>query len=110
MLGGHMDSVQGCYIMTLGVLDECRKLGIGSLLLERTYKEIAYNFNECEIIYLHVVDYNQAAIKFYQKKNDFKYLKVEKNHYEIFDKEYDAEIYFKILEIDQYLPSDMVEF
>ena len=96
--------------MTLGVIDECRKLGIGTILLEKTYRQIAYNFPECTIVYLHVVDYNEAAIKFYQKRNDFKYLKVVKDHYEIFGKDYDAEIYFKILEIDQYLQSEMVEF
>ena len=86
--------------MTLGVIDECRQLGIGTILLEKTYRQIAYSWSECSIVYLHVVDYNQAAIKFYQKRNDFKYLKIVKNHYEIFDKDYDAEIYYKILEID----------
>ena len=26
---------KGCYIMTIGVIDECRKLGIGTLLLQQ---------------------------------------------------------------------------
>lgn len=32
------DESQGCYIMTLGIIDECRKIGLGSLLLEETFK------------------------------------------------------------------------
>jgi len=27
------DDIQGCYIMTLGVIDECRQLGLGTSLL-----------------------------------------------------------------------------
>jgi len=37
-----------------------------------------------------VVDYNKAAINFYTVKNGFRFLKVEKEHYEIFEREYDA--------------------
>ena len=31
------DDTQGLYIMTLGVIDECRKMGIGTQLLEKTF-------------------------------------------------------------------------
>jgi ribosomal protein S18 acetylase RimI-like enzyme len=44
--------------MTLGVLDECRGLGMGSLLLEETYKAVAFGYPDCKVIYLHVIEYN----------------------------------------------------
>ena len=109
-MGGHQDEVQGCYIMTLGVIDEVRKLGIGTILLEKLYRQIAYNYPECGIIYLHVVSYNDSAIKFYKEKNDFKFLRTVQDHYEIFGKEYNAEIYYKIFDVEQYLPNEYVEF
>ena len=53
--------------------------------------------------YLHVVTYNDSGIKFYQKKNKFKAYKIEKDHYEIFDKEYDAVTLYKMLDHKKYL-------
>lgn len=46
------------------------------------------------MIYLHVVDYNESAIRFYER-NDFKMLKRIKDHYVIFDKNYDAYVLYK---------------
>ena len=43
--GTSNEDLCGCYIMTLGVIDECRKLGIGTKLLEQTYKELEQNFD-----------------------------------------------------------------
>jgi len=43
---------------------------------------------------LHVVDYNETAIRFYEK-NNFRTLKRLKNHYLILGKEYDALILYK---------------
>ena len=34
MYYGQFDDIEGCYIMSLGVIDECRKFGIGTLLIE----------------------------------------------------------------------------
>ena len=42
--GGQFDDMEGCYIMTIGVIDECRKFGIGTLLLDQVYKNLAQNF------------------------------------------------------------------
>jgi len=41
-----------------------------------------------------VVDYNESAIKFYEK-NNFSTLKKLKNHYSIFEKSYDAYTLYK---------------
>jgi len=64
----------GAYIMTIGVVDECRRLGLGTMLLNEVTKVINQSWSHCEIIYLHVVDYNEAAIRFYEK-NNFRTLK-----------------------------------
>jgi len=55
----------------------------------------------CTIAYLHVVDYNKSAINFYIKKNGFEVLKVEKKHYVIFNKEYDAIVLYKKLRFEE---------
>lgn len=55
------------------------------------------------MLYLHVVDYNISAIKFYKDKNGFKLSKVEKLHYQIFDSEYDALVFYKFIDREQIL-------
>ena len=58
------------YIMTIGVMDEFRQMNIGSNLLKYIYN-IALKIDRCIAIYLHVISYNETAIKFY-KKNKYK--------------------------------------
>ncbi|EGG24426.1 hypothetical protein DFA_06576 [Cavenderia fasciculata] len=53
------------YILTLGVKEEYRKLGIGSVLLN-TMCEYLYD-RQCEIVSLHVKFGNVAAFQFYQR-------------------------------------------
>ena len=48
----------------------------------------------CEIIYLHVIDHNISAIKFYER-NCFQILKTIKNHYNIKGLPYNAIIMYK---------------
>ena len=80
--------------MTIGVVDECRRLGLGSRLLKFSIDDLQKNYTNCEIIYLHVVDYNETAIKFYEK-NGFTMHKRIKHHYIIFEKHYDALVFYK---------------
>ena len=56
----------------------------------------------CEIIYLHVVDYNETAIKFYER-NGFVMHRRNKSHYEIFSKSYDALTLYKDIKKRHYL-------
>lgn len=84
--------------MTIGVIDECRRDGLGTKLLEHSIMILQEAWPHCEMIYLHVVAYNEAAIKFYQR-NEFKTLKKIKNHYQIFNKQYDALIFYKDITI-----------
>ena len=53
------------YIMTVGTVDKYRRLGIGQRLVKESVREIERNTN-CGAVYLHVITYNKAAIKFYQ--------------------------------------------
>uniref|UniRef100_A0A4W6F641 N-alpha-acetyltransferase 60 n=1 Tax=Lates calcarifer TaxID=8187 RepID=A0A4W6F641_LATCA len=50
---------QVAYILSLGVVKEFRKHGIGSLLLD----------NHCKAIYLHVLTTNNTAIHFYENRD-----------------------------------------
>jgi len=51
--------------MTIGVVDECRRLGLGTQLLNKAIQVLKKYWSACEILYLHVVDYNESAIRFY---------------------------------------------
>lgn len=63
------------YILALAVLKEFRRLGIGSLLLNRLIKAITTELDSLRLhesvggIYLHVQCKNKAAIKFYERQN-----------------------------------------
>lgn len=59
--------------MTIGVIDECRKLGLGTKMLEYTIGYLERSWQSCISIWLHVVDYNESAIKFYLKNNFVKF-------------------------------------
>ena len=60
-------STQSCYIMTIGVIDECRRYGLGTKLLLATNQTLIDFWPNCVVLYLHVIDYNQAAIRFYER-------------------------------------------
>ena len=51
-----------CYIMTIGVLDECRKMGLGTKMLNYTIEMLEKSYPNCCVIWLHVIDYNKSAI------------------------------------------------
>uniref|UniRef100_A0ACD5YS88 Uncharacterized protein n=2 Tax=Avena sativa TaxID=4498 RepID=A0ACD5YS88_AVESA len=54
------------YILTLGVVDSYRNLGIASSLVREVIKHAA-SVSNCRGVYLHVISYNQPAINFYKK-------------------------------------------
>ena len=81
------------YIMTIGVINEYRKYGIASLLLKESIKRTLEKENgELKYVYLHVVEYNYTAQKFYEK-NKFILLKIKNKHYYIEGNDYSAFIY-----------------
>jgi ribosomal protein S18 acetylase RimI-like enzyme len=79
------------YILTIGVINEFRKMGIATKLLNEVIRLNAEN-NRLKYIYLHVISYNKSAQNFY-KKNTFFLVKIKKNHYTIDEKNYDAFVY-----------------
>lgn len=54
------------YILTLGVVEQYRNLGIAKALVREVIK-YASGIMNCKAVYLHVIAYNQPAIQFYQK-------------------------------------------
>eukprot|EP00249_Psilotum_nudum_P014880 c25047_g1_i1 orf=419-1354(-) len=79
------------YILTLGVIQPYRKLGIASSLIWEVIK-YASTIPICKAVYLHVISYNQPAINFY-KKNSFQCLRKLHSFYFINGHHYDAYLY-----------------
>ena len=78
------------YIMTIGVIDEIRRSGLGTrLLYELNYYLRSYYSNICRAIILHVVSYNKVAINFYIK-NHFLHLGSLTDYYNLEGQKYDA--------------------
>lgn len=82
------------YVMTLGVIDECRKMNIGTNLIKDTMNYVI-TFPFCTCIYLNVITDNFSGKKFYEK-NGLICAKRIKNYYNINDKQYDSDVYIKI--------------
>lgn len=83
-----------CYIMTIGVIDECRQMGLGTKLLNQTISLLEKQYPDCVAIWLHVIDYNESAIRFYLKNNFIKF-RLLKNHYYIDKKDFDAVMLYR---------------
>ena len=88
------DDYHCIYIMNIGVLDEFRKMKIGSKLIEKIIN-IGLNDILCIGVFLDVIYYNNSAIKFY-KKNEFKKVMTNKNYYNIKGNKYDAYTFLRI--------------
>lgn len=59
---------RGAYIMTLGVIDELRGRGIGSSLIAKAVDVVKETLgDEFNVLWLHVVSYNNLAIQMYLK-------------------------------------------
>ncbi|CAN1164929.1 Histone acetyltransferase MCC1 [Linum perenne] len=76
------------YILTLGVVDTYRNLGIASSLI-REVIQYASSIRTCRAIYLHVISYNIAAIQLY-KKMSFRCIRRLQGFYFINGQHYDS--------------------
>ncbi|XP_064478028.1 N-alpha-acetyltransferase 60-like [Ornithodoros turicata] len=60
-------SAQVAYILTLGVVRECRRNGIATLLLDSLLSHLSQAAT-CKAVYLHVLASNMCAIQFYERR------------------------------------------
>ncbi|XP_077242918.1 histone acetyltransferase MCC1-like isoform X2 [Tasmannia lanceolata] len=79
------------YILTLGVVEPYRNLGIATSLIREVIK-YGSSIPTCRAVYLHVIAYNDPAIHFYQKMS-FKYLGRLSNFYYIKGHHYDSYLF-----------------
>lgn len=57
-----------CYILTLGLIDRYRRSGLGTKLVQSCQSYAEAN-SRCGALYLHVIHYNENAIRFYKRIN-----------------------------------------
>jgi RimJ/RimL family protein N-acetyltransferase len=83
--------VRSAYILTLGVVDGYRRRGLARELLRRSIEHYEGDAR-VKLVYLHVIPYNTAAIRLYER-NGFERLQELSDFYRIGDKMYDAYLY-----------------
>ncbi|KAJ0085753.1 hypothetical protein Patl1_07124 [Pistacia atlantica] len=79
------------YILTLGVLESYRNLGIASSLIHEVMK-YSSSIPTCRAVYLHVISYNNPAIHLY-KKMSFKCVRRLHGFYLISGQHYDSYLF-----------------
>lgn len=84
----------GCvaYILTLGIVDGFRRRGLARELLERSIRHVDDHMPHVQAVYLHVVTYNDAAIRLYESMN---FLRIAhfKQFYFLHGSSYDSYLY-----------------
>ena len=85
------------YLHSLGVIDEYRKLSVGSRLLELFIEEMKKR--NVVALYLNVILHNHSGIKFVEANNWHLY-GIEKNYYRYRDNLYDSKIYYYVLDMN----------
>ena len=79
------------YILTLATTEDYRRQGLASRLLHSCLSNARRN-PRCGAVYLHVITYNEAAIKFYEKHN-FVRVRELQDYYSIDNVNYNAYLY-----------------
>lgn len=83
------------YLNTIGVIDEFRKLKIGSELLKRFVDEMKKR--SCIALFLHVIEHNLSAIKFYEN-NSWSHGGAIPKYYFFNHTYYEAEVLYLIIQ------------
>eukprot|EP00826_Nyctotherus_ovalis_P021709 TRINITY_DN1705_c0_g1_i7.p1 TRINITY_DN1705_c0_g1~~TRINITY_DN1705_c0_g1_i7.p1 ORF type:complete len:246 (-),score=58.05 TRINITY_DN1705_c0_g1_i7:134-871(-) len=96
---------ENAYIGTIGVIDEARRLGVASQLIDLVHEE-AKKRKKCVSLSLHVMKVNEQAIKCYER-NGFVHVCDISDYYEIKGEMHDAKYYVKKVKEkgDKTLPS-----
>ena len=82
------------YILSIGVVDECRKMNIATQML-KSILNYAIGFDFCVGVYLTVISDNFSAKKFYEK-NGLTCVNHIENFYDVEEKKYPCDVYVKI--------------
>ena len=82
------------YILSVGVVDECRKMNIATKML-KSILNYAIGFDLCVGVYLTVISDNFSAKKFYEKNGMVCVNHIE-NFYDVEEKKYPCDVYVKI--------------
>ena len=75
-----LDQEDIIYILTLGVTEQYRHLRVASQLIQKVIQYAQGRL--CRAVYLHVIDYNEAALNLYAR-NKFEVLATLRNFYHI---------------------------
>lgn len=81
------------YIMTLGTVTEHRNAGLGSALVG-WIESVVQNDSACGGVYLHVITYNETAIRFYERLGFYRVEEIP-DYYDIDGKKYASYLYAK---------------
>lgn len=95
-LGSSEEKSGIAYIFTLGVVDELRQRGLASALLGACVRQIEITDPFCPVVFLHVIEYNKAAMKLYLK-NGFKEFKTEPQFYRLGETWYSGVMFYRPL-------------
>lgn len=81
------------YIMTLGTVTEYRNAGLGSALV-KWVEALVQEDSACGGVYLHVITYNDTAIRFYERLGFYRVEEIP-DYYDIDGKKYASYLYAK---------------
>lgn len=95
------------YILTIGVAEGFRGHGIAMDLVRRTVDYFVSQDNKMRALYLHVADYNQTAVRLYEKLG-FRYLLRQPGYYCIQGESKDALLYALYLQSECSQPSNIL--
>jgi len=79
------------YVVTLGVVDACRRHGLASKLLQRAISEMKEKLPNLQAVWLHVVSYNAPALRLYQQA-EFRIIRRFPNFYEFLGSAWDSQL------------------
>ena len=85
------------YLHSIGVIDEYRKLSVGTKLLEMFIEEMKKK--NCVAIYVNIIEHNNSAIKFIEA-NNWHFYGIHKKFYRYDERLFNARIYYYILDLN----------
>lgn len=85
------------YLHSIGVIDEYRKRGVGTKLLEMFIEEMKKK--NCIVIYGNIIEHNISAIKFIEAYN-WHFYGILQRHFRFNEKLYNGKVYYYVLDMN----------